>query len=171
MNPKEYKVVAVSSKPPKEWQSSYGPMLTYNLMLEGRKDPVETNKKPDSPKPKVGDVLYGHIEATEYGDKFKSDPRPSSNAPTYSPAKSSTYTRDDKAIQSQWAIGQAVSLFTNGKDEDIANIEKNANDFFAMIDRVKEGRTMVIEEEPLPEFPGEEETSQESEPPQEYLGF
>lgn len=69
-----YKIKAVKAEP-KEWPSQYGPMLTYTVLFEDRETPVEINKKPDSPAPKVGDIVEGDINRTEYGDKFKAAPK------------------------------------------------------------------------------------------------
>lgn len=73
--PEAYKVTAVKPEP-KQWSGAYGPMLTYEVMLEGHEVPVEVNKKPESPAPQKGDELYGDINRTEYGDKFKGAPKP-----------------------------------------------------------------------------------------------
>lgn len=68
----DYKIKAVSATV-KEWDSKFGPMKTYKLMLEGRELPVEINKKQDSKAPAVGDQLYGTITRNEYGDKIKTE--------------------------------------------------------------------------------------------------
>lgn len=70
-----YKIKAVKPEP-KQWSSQYGPMLTYTVLFEGREIPTEINKKQDSPAPKVGDEVFGDINRTEYGDKFKSQQKP-----------------------------------------------------------------------------------------------
>lgn len=70
-----YKVSAVNPET-KQWQSQYGAMVTYTVMFEGRETPIEMNKKPDSPAPRAGDEVFGDINRTEYGDKFKSAPKP-----------------------------------------------------------------------------------------------
>lgn len=73
---KEYTIDAVSEKV-KNWDSRYGPMVTYHVRLEGEGDSaIQLNKKSDSPIPKVGDELYGEITETEFGMKFKSEQRP-----------------------------------------------------------------------------------------------
>lgn len=61
---------------PKEWQGSYGPMLSYKLDLEngGAVDRgVELNRKPESRAPQVGEQLAGHLEPGKFGDKLKID--------------------------------------------------------------------------------------------------
>lgn len=68
----DYKITAVSQQV-KDWQSNYGPMKTYKLMLEGRTEACEINKKADSAPPTVGQVLYGNITTNEYGDKIKTE--------------------------------------------------------------------------------------------------
>lgn len=70
-----YVIKQVREKP-KEWDSAYGPMLTYLIQVEGNGEPVSINKKPESPAPQIGDELYGTIEETKFGQKFKSAPKP-----------------------------------------------------------------------------------------------
>jgi hypothetical protein len=132
-------------------------MLTYNIMIEGRNKTCEINKKPESPTPKKGDVLYGHIESTAYGDKFKSEQRPQSGGQTGGQSTSWT-PRDDSHIRAQWAIGQSIQMHiaegVPGQRSEPGDIEDLAKILFAMVDRVKAGTTE--QEEPLPEFPGDE---------------
>lgn len=76
----EYKITSVDDEV-KTWQSSFGPMLTYTLLLdETGEEIVQQNKKPDSPPPKAGDVLYGNIERNAFGAKFKTEARPQGSA-------------------------------------------------------------------------------------------
>lgn len=76
MMAKEYKIQGVSHKI-KNWTSQYGDFTTYYVQLEGYGDEaIQLNKKSDSPKPEDGDELYGEIQETEFGKKFKSIQRP-----------------------------------------------------------------------------------------------
>lgn len=68
----DYKIKAVKDSP-KEWDSRFGPMVTYLIQVEGNGEPVQLNKKADSPAPKVGDEISGEISDTEYGQKFKAE--------------------------------------------------------------------------------------------------
>lgn len=69
---KDYKIQAVSEKV-KNWSSQYGDFTTYYVKLSGNSDEaVQLNKKSDSPAPNEGDELYGEIQQTEFGSKFKS---------------------------------------------------------------------------------------------------
>lgn len=67
---------------------------------------------------------------------FPSDTKPAESTATKT--TKSYGARDDSAIKAQWAIGRAVELTNSGqiKHEDI---EPQAMDLFAMVDRVKVG--------------------------------
>lgn len=122
----EYTIKAVKTQA-KEWESAYGPMKTYLIQVDGNGEPVQINKKADSPLPKVGDTIYGDIEDTQYGQKFKSQKRPFNGG--------SKYTDHHEEIKAQWAIGQAVQLsIADGK---IELLEEKAKNLYAMVDRVK----------------------------------
>lgn len=82
MAAQEYKIAQVDEET-KTWQSAYGEMVTYTLLLdETGEEIIQQNKKPDSPAPKVGDVLYGHIERNAFGAKFKTEARPLAAKPS-----------------------------------------------------------------------------------------
>lgn len=127
----EYKVTAVSPKT-KEWSSQYGDMVTYYVKVDSETDAVQMNKKADSKAPQVGDELYGTITSTEYGLKFKGEKKPFNTKPAYEP-------REDhhEAIKAQWAIGQAVQVFISEKGKSLDQVEIDAKQFYAMVDRVK----------------------------------
>jgi hypothetical protein len=71
----EHKIAVLGSLPPKEWESKYGTMVTYKVKFEGSDDIVDVNRKQTSPAPKVGEVLTGAIESTDFGKKFKAAPK------------------------------------------------------------------------------------------------
>lgn len=103
----DYTIKAVKPTP-KEWQSQYGPMLTWLIQVEGNGEPVQLNKKADSPQPKPGDRIYGHIEDTEYGQKFKGAPRPPG---------ASGYQKSPEEREGMYrcnALNNAVAIFTDG---------------------------------------------------------
>lgn len=129
----EYKIIKVSSQPPKEWEGSHGKVYYIKVMLEGHDKPVSVGKKsPDALK--AGDTIFGTIVPTDFGeDKFKSESKPyggGGHAP-----------KDEKAIQSMWAIGQAISAMglVGDKDTDfyIGEVSDLAVQLFGMVDFVK----------------------------------
>lgn len=122
-------IVKAVGKKIKDWDSQYGPMRTYLIQVEGNGEPIQLNKKAESPAPKEGDELYGVIEDTEWGQKFKGSKKPFSSG--------GGYTRDDAAIQAQWAIGQAREWIQYLQGDSIEQIEKEAAQFFSMISRIK----------------------------------
>jgi len=124
----EYEITRVSEQEPRTYTGDFGTTYYIKVMLKGHAKPVEIGKKsPDGLK--VGDTVFGTIRPTEYPtDGFKSERKP---------FNASRSPRDDMAIRAQWAIGQAIALFTSGKDNQIGDIEKNAKDFFLMVDSVK----------------------------------
>lgn len=121
----DYTIKAVSSEP-REWEGAYGKMLSYHIQVEGNGEPVTLNKKPDSPAPQVGDVIYGDVVPGEFGQRFKAAKKPFAG-----------YQRDDKAIQAQWAIGQAREWVQYNEGHGTADIENEAKQFFGMIERIK----------------------------------
>lgn len=130
----EYRITRVSQDVPREW--GQGDKKTYyiKVMLDGHSKPVSIGK--NSPTAlKVGDTVTGRIVETQYaedkweherkaftGGGFKADP-------------------DKQAqIKAQWAIGQAKDWVLHTTQE-VADIEPQAKQFFAMVDRVKNGTT------------------------------
>lgn len=72
---KEYEIQAVSEKI-KNWSNNYGDFTTYTVKFPDSDDAVQLNKKSDSPAPKESDILYGTIEETEFGKRFKTSMKP-----------------------------------------------------------------------------------------------
>lgn len=70
-----YKIKQVK-KVPKEWKNEHGNFKTWLIQVEGNGEPIQLNKKADSPDPQEGDELYGTILETDYGQKFKSEKKP-----------------------------------------------------------------------------------------------
>ncbi|GAC1499075.1 MAG: hypothetical protein NVS1B10_01420 [Candidatus Saccharimonadales bacterium] len=106
--------------------------------FEGISEPVRWVVK-DPSRVVKGQKYYGEIyEAT--GKKtgkaylrFKTVQRPDEET---KPTSKAAYSRDDAAIQAQWAIGQAKD-WVLGNKLTFSEIEPQAKSFFAMIDRVK----------------------------------
>jgi hypothetical protein len=72
-----FEVLAVEGS--KQFQSKFGPMVSYSMNVvgtDGFEVSVEMNQKAETPAPHVGQVIYGHIEETEYGMKLKKDQTP-----------------------------------------------------------------------------------------------
>lgn len=91
----EYKITAVGNK--ETWQSSYGPMISYELKLDVTgEEIVKQNKKPNSPAPKVGDAIYGTVERNAFGAKFKTEQR--AGAPVPTSAKPAWQPKDERQI-------------------------------------------------------------------------
>lgn len=118
-----------------------------NLALEGYGEPVTIYMK-DPSKVSNGMKLDGEIKEVQrkngngtYHRFFRDKPQDqqggySSGSNQRGGTKREYQPRDDAAIQAQWAIGQAVTLATNGMLE-LDTVEEKAKDFFDMIDRVK----------------------------------
>lgn len=153
----DYKVTAVSGQPPRQFETKYGPLVSYKIKLEGVSEVVEITKKPDSPVPKEGDSLYGTLDMSgQYGPKFKSERRADNSfggggnagsKPAYQP-------KDEKAIQAMWAIGQAVAANGERNDQKIGDytgvVFDIAVELFNMVDLVKNNG---VEEKAEPETP------------------
>lgn len=136
-----YRISAVSPET-RNWSSQYGEKTTYKVRFDGHQNVVQMNKNADAPAPKVGDEVYGTIQASEYGDKFKGERKPfPSQMPLSAPRTAPQ--KDEKAIQAMWAIGQSVAAHTGSigvlKVEDLNSVGAYADELFAMVDRVKQG--------------------------------
>jgi len=149
----EYKVAKVSPTT-KEWESKYGKFITYYVLLEGEgQEPVEMNKKPDSPAPKVGDTLYGTLTASQFGQKFKTEKRPEPSKPAWQP-------KDDKEIRAQAMLKSAVEyggqigwiLDPNEQNNQLEALDALTKHLYALVDTLK-GTTaaeiMQAKEEPV----------------------
>lgn len=126
-----------SIKKTKTWESQYGEMQSYAMVLEGVGEPVQLNKKmPIKVEPKAGDTLYGTLQEQEHDGrtyyKFKVE---NQQQPGFK-----GQPRDDKAIHAQFAIRLATEVWIaqGCPSEAYDNIEEEAKHFFKMISRVKE---------------------------------
>ena len=135
----EYTIEKVSQQEPKKYEGQYGTTYYIKVKLAGHDKPVSIGKKqPDALK--EGYKVFGTIEPTDFDeDKFKSEKNPNSS---YGGSKSSYQPRDDEAIRAQWAIGQAVQLYSfEAKEHELGPhmnlIEAKAKELFSMVDRVK----------------------------------
>lgn len=126
----DLKIKALSQNPPREWQSKFGTMLTYKVKFEGSDDIVDVNRKPGN-EPKVGDVLQGTIEDSDFGKKLKPAPK------QFGGGGKSFQPRDDAAIRAQWAVNAALQRAAMSKEPMSIDIESTAKEFFAMVDRIK----------------------------------
>lgn len=102
---KEYTIDIISEKV-KNWSNQFGDFSTYTVKLAGSDDAVDINKKSDSPAPKSGEVIYGELQETAFGLKFKSEKRPFGEAKT-TPTSSNTPT---ESHDTQDSIYRSVAL-------------------------------------------------------------
>lgn len=127
----QYTITAVS-KNVRGFDGRHGAMSSYKVKLKDVPNPVEISQKAETAPPKVGDSLEGTIDmSSSYGPQFKKD---------YT-KKPGGGRRDEDAIKAQWAIGAAINFMSAGVVESLKleEVEPLANDFYAMIDRVKTG--------------------------------
>lgn len=124
----EYTIKQVSKQEPKRYEGKYGVTLYHKVRFEGSDEVVEIGRK-ENHRPKEGDKLYGTIEDTEYGKKFKAERKPFTS--------SAKPMRDDSAIQAQFAIKTAVAFLEKNDKATLDTVEQYAKDIFAMIGRVK----------------------------------
>lgn len=131
----DYTIQGIASEV-RDWNSAKGgPMKSYKLKLSGVSEPVEWNRKADSPAPKVNETISGTVETSQYGLKFKMDYQGGGSAG----GRSGGYQKDEKAIQAMWSIGQAVQCLSEEMKPkaSLADIEANAQQLFEMVGRVK----------------------------------
>lgn len=112
-----------------------------NVAFEEYGEPVAMVVK-DPHSVKQGNKYDGEIKeltsqkGSKYNRFFRDKPQDFSQGSQQRGGTKREYTRDDSAIQAQWAIGQANTQAVNGLIEADA-VEEKAKDFFDMIDRVK----------------------------------
>jgi hypothetical protein len=63
-----YKVLTVNRH--EDWESQFGPMRSFYIGLEGEGE-VQLRQKPETPAPREGDELFGHVESGPRGKLFK----------------------------------------------------------------------------------------------------
>jgi hypothetical protein len=69
---KDYKVK--NAMKTREFTGQYGKTFVYSLQFgETGEDTIELSQKPETPAPKIGDVLKGTIEDSQYGKRFKKE--------------------------------------------------------------------------------------------------
>lgn len=139
----KYTITKVSQEPPREHVNSYGTTYYIKVMLDKHDKPVTIGKKqPNSLK--VGDTVYGRVVPTQYdADKWQGEQEPATQTST----PHQTYTpKDQDTIKAQWAIGQAAGMMRvyiqnmekfDNPFEAFERIEREAKEFYAMVDRVR----------------------------------
>lgn len=139
----EFKITNVDPET-KRWSSQFGEFITYNLLLdETGEEIVQQNKKPDSPAPKIGDVIYGNIERNAFGAKFKSEARVGTPSVSNSPVKASSDY--EPGTNARWAVGMAYRAFiqVTGTPEDAGGnfpfdaVKQHALELVKMFELVK----------------------------------
>jgi hypothetical protein len=123
----EHKITAVSKRPPKTWTSKYGPMETYLVRLDGNDEAIEINRKPGNV-PQEGEELYGTIEETDFGKRFKPAKKPFNQ-------DYKGQVRDDATVKAQFAIKAAINYLP--AQAPMTDVEATARTFFDMVDRIK----------------------------------
>lgn len=62
----EYRITSAQRRD--EWQSKYGPMVAYDLALEGEDGWIRLNQKPETPPPREGESITGNIKVVDVRD-------------------------------------------------------------------------------------------------------
>ncbi len=93
---REYIISAVSDQT-KPITTQYGSLVGYQIKFEGQADVVSLNQKPETPAPTVGQKLFGHLEPTPYGMKFKKASQ-FDNQSINQPAFGGGFTEEDRKI-------------------------------------------------------------------------
>ncbi len=141
---KEYKIIAAKSQA-KDWESKYGPMKTYLIQVEGNGEPVQINKKADSPAPTIGETIYGEVTVSEYGQKFKGAPKPFGNTskPEYN-SDGAKYGNSLK-ISADFYFNQGTKFAS--EDEFVGALQELAQKIFSLpIPEVIEAKKTLTEQ-------------------------
>ena len=105
----------------KDITGSYGTLTVYKVKFEGEEGLAEMVQKPDTPAPKLGDMLNGMItEDPKWGKKFKKE----GSGGGFGGGKNDPQTR--KEIIRQNALTNAVN-FVLGKAKIMAKEDKKVN--------------------------------------------
>ena len=132
---------------PSDFKDDYG-NTWCNATFEGVGEPVKWVLR-DPTKPVLGQEYYGEIteETSRKGGKYLRF-RPKNAEDQAAPSDKPTeeyWDAKNAQIKAQWAIGQAVQIFTYEQTEKqvvgLGGIESTAKELFEMVDRVKEGMT------------------------------
>lgn len=164
--PQNYRITALHGS--REWEGNFGPMVDYRVTFEGNSDIVTIAQKPETLPPQVGQELYGDIQPSTYGPKFKKSQGQRGGHTTIShqpPGRSTGPTTPPSPPQrskEQVALELAVRAFKRYEASDnihlyMETIGMLADEFYKAIDHV--GRTArepspSYSEEPLPEYQG-----------------
>ncbi len=111
----EYKISQVSQNPPvqKSFQDrNTGQMVIYEIykvMLEDVDETVDLNRKVGS-RPNVGDVLYGTLDHTGFGLKFKKADRAASAPPQNKQKPTEGDKARDMAMYTSYAKDLAIAI-------------------------------------------------------------
>ena len=158
----EHKISAVSEKVD-TWQSNYGEMKSYYVQFEGNAEAVKINQKPDTPAPTVGQILTGDIVADKFGKKFQKAAKPGFTVSGGSQSSEPPKQIDNDSMYRCNALNNAVA-FVNVKSEtdNVLNWAdefyqwlKNENQGYAAAKATAESLKPKVEEEPLPDFSGD----------------
>lgn len=151
----KYTVKQVSENP-KEYETKYGKMKAYKVMLDND-EVVEINQKESTPAPTVGQELEGHIEEGEFGKKFKKEFKKEFSGGFPSQTKFTEDPGKQDSIIRQSSMKAAVDLVIGGqaKYEDVFALAES------IVEWVKNEKTPSLD--PLPEPQGEEENFMDGE--------
>jgi hypothetical protein len=145
----EYKIAMIDEDEPRKWDGPHGTVWYITVGLEGHPKPVSIGKKsPDALK--VGDIVYGTIQPTDYlTDKWKADPKPQTGStPQGTQRASEAFLKDMSNTpilmyngSLHYAKELGLNLITDANDlrvylEYVQNI---TNEMLAMVDNVRNG--------------------------------
>ena len=70
----DYRVTEIVER--REWSGKHGPMVSFDMRVDGHDGIVELAQKPETGAPQVGDVIHGHLEEGRFGkQRLKKDQR------------------------------------------------------------------------------------------------
>lgn len=136
-----YKITKVSETV-RDYDTKFGAMKSYKVMLENETDPVEISQKASTPAPEAGQELSGSIQTTDYGKKFKKEfanggfTGGSGGNKTESPEK-------QDSIMKMNALNNAVNIGSNHKWEGTSTILATADEFLDWLRSGKSTETPV----------------------------
>ena len=116
--PQQYKIAEVGNT--RTFETKFGEMTSYKILLQGMRDEVELAQKTTTPAPRVGDELYGYIQDTNFGPKFKKEKREGGFTPS---ATSSQSTSFSKSKGSKFESDPFTMYLSYAKDILVAKIE------------------------------------------------
>jgi len=104
VSPTTYRIQSVSG--PRQWESNFGPMVSYDVLFAGASEQVEVTQKPSTAAPQPGETLEGDVVTDNAGRRKFKKHRPDTGGGGKSYGRS---PEEQRAILRQGAQNRSIS--------------------------------------------------------------